>query len=370
MLSSKRKRARGLVPPVAGSLAVALAVAAAGCSSDVTRFKLGGSGTVGSIPLPNEPVSPTSYSKASPGGQGSVVITETDLSAAGPPDYYQPIGRGSNFGREQPPPTLGPPPKQLSDVPAGGTIEVQKGDTIYNIARRHGVAPAAIKDANNLASDNLRPGQRLVIPGANGGKVAAVPPQRIETREVKVTPIPVNPKPGNTARPDAKASQKDAIPRVRVENGAAEKGTAEAKQPERPTPAPQAEVGKFRWPVRGNGRLIVGYGKRPDGTHNDGINLAVPHGTDIFAVESGKVAYAGSELKGYGNLILIRHSNKWVSAYAHADQILVRSGDEVKKGQVIAKAGKTGSVDQPQLHFELRQDSRPVDPLPHLASAN
>lgn len=431
MLSSKRKRARGLVSPVAGSLAVALAVAAAGCSSDVTRFKLGGGGTVGSIPLPNEPVSPTSYSKGPP-GHGSVIVTETDLSAAEPPDNYQPIGRGSNFGRGQPPPTLGAQPKHKSDLAAGGaTIEVQRGDSIFNIARRYGVAPAAIKEANGLTSDSLQPGQRLFIPGANGAsdgdKVGVSPP-----KQVKITPIPVNPapipasahpgwegtyavkhgdtlygiasehkvsvedlkrvngitdptkvgtgkvlmvpsRPGAVAKGPPPAQQKGAPPRVEYEKGAAEKSAAEkaSKQPERPTPPPQAEIaGKFRWPVRGNGRLIVGYGKRPDGTHNDGINLAVPHGTDIFAVEGGKVAYAGSELKGYGNLILIRHSNKWVSAYAHADQVLVRSGDEVKKGQIIAKAGKTGSVDQPQLHFELRQDSRPVDPLPHLASAN
>ena len=130
---------------------------------------------------------------------------------------------------------------------------------------------------------------------------------------------------------------------------------------------PPAEItsGKFRWPVRG--KIILGFGKRPDGGHNDGINVSVPMRTDIHAAEAGRVAYAGNELKGYGNLVLIRHADGWVSAYAHADQLLVRPNDEVRRGQVIAKAGMTGSVDQPQLHFELRQGSRPVDPLPHLA---
>jgi murein DD-endopeptidase MepM/ murein hydrolase activator NlpD len=94
----------------------------------------------------------------------------------------------------------------------------------------------------------------------------------------------------------------------------------------------------------------------------------VPQGTAIHAAESGKVAYAGNEIKGYGNLVLIRHPNGWVTAYAHADQLLVRPNDEVRRGQVIAKAGKTGAVDQPQVHFELRQGSRPVDPMPHLAN--
>jgi len=86
----------------------------------------------------------------------------------------------------------------------------------------------------------------------------------------------------------------------------------------------------------------------------------------VHAAEAGKVAYAGNELKGYGNLILIRHDNGWVSAYAHNEQLLVKRDEVVRRGQVIAKAGKTGSVDQPQLHFELRQGSKPVDPMLHM----
>ena len=128
----------------------------------------------------------------------------------------------------------------------------------------------------------------------------------------------------------------------------------------RAAPAREAAASKFRWPARG--KVIAAFGKRTDGTHNDGINIAVPQGTDVHAAESGRVAYAGNELKGYGNLVLIRHDNGWVSAYAHADQILVKRDDVVRRGQVIAKAGKTGTVDQPQLHFELRQGAKPVDP--------
>ena len=116
----------------------------------------------------------------------------------------------------------------------------------------------------------------------------------------------------------------------------------------------------FRWPVQG--RIISAFGTKPDGGHNDGINVAVPTGTSVKAAENGVVAYAGNELKGYGNLVLIRHSNNWVSAYAHNEEILVQRGDQVRRGQVIAKAGNTGQVSQPQLHFELRKGSRPVDP--------
>jgi murein DD-endopeptidase MepM/ murein hydrolase activator NlpD len=114
------------------------------------------------------------------------------------------------------------------------------------------------------------------------------------------------------------------------------------------------------------GRVISEFGTKPDGGHNDGIDVAVPQGTSVKAAENGVVAYAGNELKGYGNLVLIRHDNGWVSAYAHADQVLVKRDDVVRRGQVIAKAGKTGTVDQPQLHFELRQGAKPVDPLPHM----
>ncbi len=115
-----------------------------------------------------------------------------------------------------------------------------------------------------------------------------------------------------------------------------------------------------------SGRIINGFGQRTDGTHNDGINLSVPLGTSVHAAESGTVAYAGSELKGYGNLILLRHDNGWVTAYAHNDQLTVKRGDKVQRGQVIATAGRSGSVDQPQVHFELRQGSKPVDPVPFL----
>ena len=111
----------------------------------------------------------------------------------------------------------------------------------------------------------------------------------------------------------------------------------------------------FRWPVQG--RIISEFGTKPDGGHNDGINVAVPAGTSVKAAENGVVAYAGDELKGYGNLVLVRHSNNWVSAYAHNEEILVKRGDQVRRGQVIAKAGRTGQVNQPQLHFELRKGS-------------
>ena len=107
----------------------------------------------------------------------------------------------------------------------------------------------------------------------------------------------------------------------------------------------------------------MNYGLDGNGRRNDGINIAAPVGTPIRAVDDGEVVYRGSDLEGYGNLLLIKHTNGWVSAYAHTDAMLVRKGEQVRKGQVVAKVGTTGSVAQPQLHFELRHDLKPADPI-------
>ncbi|WP_068081637.1 murein hydrolase activator EnvC family protein [Polycladidibacter stylochi] len=143
-----------------------------------------------------------------------------------------------------------------------------------------------------------------------------------------------------------------------------------AVTPTQPTTTDNTASGStkfFRWPVRG--RIISDFGQKPGGKRNDGINLAVPEGTDIKSVEDGTVVYAGNELKGFGNLILIRHAGGWVSAYAHNKTLGVKRGDKVNRGQVIAASGATGSVSQPQLHFELRKDNLPVDPLLHLPTS-
>ena len=117
------------------------------------------------------------------------------------------------------------------------------------------------------------------------------------------------------------------------------------------------------------GRVISGFGPLTNGQQNDGINLSVPEGTKVLAADDGVVAYSGNELKGYGNLVLVRHSNGYVTAYAHASELMVKRGDTVKRGQVIAKSGQTGNVTAPQLHFEIRKGSAPVDPTQYLPGA-
>jgi len=124
---------------------------------------------------------------------------------------------------------------------------------------------------------------------------------------------------------------------------------------------------KFLLPV--NGKLTARFGSVSNGLHNDGINIAAPRGTPVRAAQNGVVAYAGNELKGFGNLLLIRHANGWMTAYAHNDVLLVKRGDQVKRGQVIARVGSTGNVATPQLHFELRHNTEAVDPTPNLGNS-
>jgi murein DD-endopeptidase MepM/ murein hydrolase activator NlpD len=138
---------------------------------------------------------------------------------------------------------------------------------------------------------------------------------------------------------------------------------AKAEPAETASIAPAGRGGsEFRWPARG--RIITGYNK---GGGNDGINISLPEGTPVKAAEGGEVAYAGNELKGYCNLVLVRHPDGWVSAYAHNGELKVKRGDKIARGQLLALSGQSGNVSSPQLHFELRKGSTPVDPMPHLA---
>jgi murein DD-endopeptidase MepM/ murein hydrolase activator NlpD len=232
---------------------------------------------------------------------------------------------------------------------SGNVHIVRSGDTLMNVARRNRVAVSALARANHLqTSSQLSVGDRLIIPGGHSAAVASVAPapQNTQPRTVPVEKVSAPVKVASVG-PVQTASVAKEEPRVA----------------ETPVKAAEA-MPAFRWPVRG--RVIAGFGSKPNGTQNDGINLAVPEGTPIKAADDGVVAYAGNELKGYGNLVLIRHSNGFVSAYAHASELMVKRGDSIKRGQVIAHAGQTGSVTSPQLHFEIRKGSTPVDPTQYL----
>jgi murein DD-endopeptidase MepM/ murein hydrolase activator NlpD len=243
-------------------------------------------------------------------------------------------------------------------APGEETYTVQVGDTPTSIAQKTGVNVKELIVRNDLKPPRLKVGQVLYLP--KGGKapapavVAAKKPSSPapDVKVVKTTTIA----PPQAAKPRAAAADAD-------DDVTGGQNRQVASNKELPAPEPMSG-NSFRWPVQG--RIISEFGTKPDGGHNDGINVAVPAGTSVKAAENGVVAYAGDELKGYGNLVLIRHSNNWVSAYAHNEEILVQRGDQVRRGQVIAKAGRTGQVNQPQVHFELRKGSRPVDPTKYM----
>jgi murein DD-endopeptidase MepM/ murein hydrolase activator NlpD len=124
----------------------------------------------------------------------------------------------------------------------------------------------------------------------------------------------------------------------------------------------------FAWPV--SGRVISDFGSTASGGKNDGINISTAMNAPIHASASGTVTYAGNELKGYGNLVLLKHSGGYTTAYAHADRLVVSRGDFVARGQVIGYSGQTGDVASPQLHFEIRNNTTPVNPRSYLSTTS
>jgi murein DD-endopeptidase MepM/ murein hydrolase activator NlpD len=238
---------------------------------------------------------------------------------------------------------------------------VNHGDTLLSIARRNHVPVAELARANNLdQSAKLSLGMKLNVPGA---KTAAIAPVAQPAAGAAAQPAAA------AAPPATKMAAVSVDPQQKARLAQATT-TPEELSPEPPAKAAADATGAlptFRWPVRG--KVITSYGAKTNGKANDGINLAVPEGTPVKAAEDGVVAYSGNELKGYGNLVLIRHSNGYVTAYAHASELLVKRGDTIKRGQIIAKSGQSGEVGSPQLHFEIRKGSSPVDPLQFLNGA-
>jgi len=305
------------------------------------------------------------------------------------------------------------PPALASWSRDGGTnVTVKVGETIDTLSRKYAVPAAAIRRANGLSPVSvLRVGQQLVIPRRTQPGVAPAPPPLVHTAAGAAGVHIVAP--GETLIKIAKHYHQPLVVLARVNNipphtklhlgdrlvipgapaqalasplpqaqlpAAKGKQVAEAEPPqnirnitEGPDASGSANPSKidptgslpgFRWPVRA--KIIVPFGPLPDGTQNDGINLSVPEGTPVKAAEDGVVTYAGNAIKRYGNLVLVRHPNGYTTTYAHLSELLVKRNDMVKRGQVIARSGQTGGVSSPQLHFEVRKGSTPVDPVPFL----
>lgn len=237
---------------------------------------------------------------------------------------------------------------------------VNRGDTLMSIARRNHVPVADLAKANNLdTSARLSLGMKLNVPGAKNAAAAPVAQPVAPVQQLAAVAPPA-------AKPGTPAAQQQSARLVQPTANVEEKTVVAEAPAVKPSEATGA-LPTFRWPVRG--KVITTYGAKTNGKSNDGINLAVPEGTPVKAAEDGVVAYSGNELKGYGNLVLVRHSNGYVTAYAHASELMVKRGDTIKRGQIIAKSGQSGEVGSPQLHFEIRKGSSPVDPLQFLNGA-
>ena len=284
-------------------------------------------------------------------------------------------------------------------LPSPEQYRVQGGDTLYSISRSFGVDMTELARTNRLAPPYaVKVGQMLRLPGGREGAKIAVAQNNRAAKDVDVplpgrkpsvvaarieSAKPAKPTPPQQPRekPPARDEPITSSPQPDTEMAQAEPVEAAEPAPETPAAIPAPEpapvlkpeishkaaprrAGRFIWPV--NGRMISGYGAKDGGLHNDGINVAAPNGSPVRAAENGVVAYAGDELKGFGNLLLIRHSDGWMTAYAHLDKMLVERGQSVVQGQTIATVGKTGSVDVPQLHFEIRRGSRALDPADYL----
>jgi len=260
----------------------------------------------------------------------------------------------------QPLPAQAPASKAAAAVNAPPTVHVvNRGDTLLGIAHRNHVTVAELAKANGIEpSAKLKLGMKLTVPGARTAAVAPATPAAVAATQPAAA----------LASPATKVAAAAGGP---PQSARLAQATTTPEDTKIETPVKAAEASgalpTFRWPVRG--KVITSYGAKTNGKANDGINLAVPEGTPVKAAEDGVVAYSGNELKGYGNLVLVRHSNGYVTAYAHASELLVKRGDTIKRGQIIAKSGQSGEVGSPQLHFEIRKGSSPVDPLQFLNGA-
>lgn len=271
---------------------------------------------------------------------------------------------------------------QRIQLPRGRQHRVQQGDTLYNIAQRYDVGLYELARLNGSEPPyTIKLGSILSIPNANATSqsvTAAASPTSVPKKpSVSSTPsaspppqmaprTASAPKPTPTPTPPP-APQPAAIPKqVPVGDKVASLPPKKPSVPGSRVSAPPPKSGKgFVWPL--NGRVVSNFGAKDGGLRNDGINIRAPRGTPVRAAENGVVAYAGNEIRGFGNLLLIKHSGGYVTAYAHNDALLVRRGQKVQRGQKISTVGATGTVANPQLHFEIRKGRRPQDPRRYLA---
>ena len=211
-------------------------------------------------------------------------------------------------------------PNQSIFIPQNKKHIVVKGETLYSISRYYETTVFTLAKYNNIKNvNNIKVGKELIIP----------------KRSEKIKKI-------KNKKWDSKFKKK------KIEN----RKIVILRDKKNST---------FIWPVRG--KLLSKYGKSKEGFYNDGINIDSKKGTKVMSSQAGKVIYCGNEIPGYGNLILIKHSKNWITAYAHLNEVFTEKGKKVSKGEIIGSVGNTGNVRSPQLHFEIRKGKESVNPL-------
>jgi murein DD-endopeptidase MepM/ murein hydrolase activator NlpD len=253
---------------------------------------------------------------------------------------------------------------QMLIIPPLRYHRVEQGETASSIARRYDVTLLDIVRINNLAEPyGVVIGQRVKLPSDETEMFALAPPLKIPA------PGAIKPLPPIVAAPSVSVPTPAPVtPPVIASVPSPAPVIAPAPAPiAAPPVVTAAQAPRFIWPVRG--RIIVGFGDLGNGRFNDGINLAVTKGEAVKVAADGIVLYAQS-MRGFGNLILVRHAGNWLTAYGHNDVLLVTRGTAVKRGETIARAGQSGTITSPQLHFEVRRGSKPLNPVQYLPGQN
>ena len=272
---------------------------------------------------------------------------------------------------------------QVIRIPGAKYHTVAKGDTLYNISKRYDVDMATLSNLNNLdAPYTLSLGQRLLLPGTlnspddvdyayddTSSSLSYRESQEDETGTIWIMPTQTAQK--NVSKPKTSVKKSYTTAKKSTATAAKKKTTytktaakKSSKKATNKTTKVSARKSKFLWPVQG--KVISKFGSLGNGRNNDGINIQAAQGSTVRSADAGTVVYAGNELKGFGNLILVRHSGGWITAYAHNQKLLVKKGQKVKRGEKIATVGATGGVNKPQLHFEVRAGKKAVNPLQYL----
>jgi murein DD-endopeptidase MepM/ murein hydrolase activator NlpD len=288
-------------------------------------------------------------------------------------------------------------------IEAGERITTQPGDTVYSVSRRHNVSMRELIALNRLQPPYaVASGQPLLLPAkplmtAPSAVAQAAAPQPSEAPMLAMAPVQSQPlppqqpvvrgvtmyhqkvdKPLTVPKLDAviyPSTEKDKMKDVAQQKVSQPDPTLAVPLPARARPSAKTpltakskavEKGRFIWPVQGT--LISNFGGKGGGTRNDGVNISAPRGTPVGAAESGVVVYAGADIPGYGNVVILRHAGDYMTTYAHLERMFVAKDDTAAKGDVIGTVGTTGGLVTPQLHFEIRHRSDPLDPKKHLSA--